>query len=116
MQPDLRSNFLLISKKWEDYGEEVITKSGVSVTVTDVKDPLYTTITKNIPSDLSSINDNKPFHDILLSKGSPGEGNKSLAPWIATFNTDLTISAKKEFYVVYLFSGDLKNLYLSIYY
>ena len=114
MGTTLRSNFIEIAEHWEGYGESVITKAGASIKVIDTKDTLYSTITETLPSNLSFINASKPYQDLLLTKGSAGEGNKSLAPWIATFNTDITISAKKGFYVVYLFSADLKHLFLSI--
>ena len=111
---DLRSSFIRIAKEWEVYGEQKVSKSGVSIVVTDYEDPLHKIIAETLPLKLKSLNDKKPFKENLSSKGSPGEGNKSLAPWIATFDTDITISAKKGFYPVYLFSGDLVNLYLSI--
>jgi len=111
---DLRSNFIRVAKDWEDYGEQKVSKSGASIKVIDTQDPLYKTITATLPSGLSSLNDKKSYKEDLVSKGSPGEGVKTLAPWIATFDTNITVSAKRGFYPVYLFSGDLVNLYLSI--
>jgi len=111
---DLRSNFIRVAKDWEVYGEQKVSKSGAEIKVIDTQDPLYKTITATLPSGLSSLNDKKSYKEDLVSKGSPGEGVKTLAPWIATFDTNITVSAKREFYPVYLFSGDLVNLYLSI--
>jgi hypothetical protein len=111
---DLRSNFIRVAKDWEDYGEQKVSKSGASIKVIDTQDPLYKTITATLPSGLLSLNDKKSYKEDLVSKGSPGEGVKTLAPWIATFDTNITVSAKRGFYPVYLFSGDLVNLYLSI--
>ncbi|NLS01996.1 DUF3578 domain-containing protein [Rhizobium sp. P32RR-XVIII] len=50
----------------------------------------------------------------LTFTGSTGRGNITAAPWIATFDPTVTGSATGGFYVVYLFSVDLKRLYVSI--
>jgi len=52
--------------------------------------------------------------DHLMQKGSTGQGNSTAAPWIATFDTRNTKSATSGIYPVYLFSKDLKRLYLSL--
>jgi len=46
--------------------------------------------------------------------GSTGQGNITSAPWIATFDTRVTESAERGYYVVYLFSIDLKNIFLEL--
>jgi len=114
MAVELRKDFIRVARDWKDYGEKKISKSGASIVVIDTEDPLYDIITKSLPAKLTSLNEKKSFNESLLSKGSPGEGVKNLAPWIATFHLRETSSAKKGFYPVYLFSGDLTNLYLSI--
>jgi hypothetical protein len=111
---DLRNTFIQVRENWEDYGNAIVTKAGAPIKVTDTDDPIYSVITKDLPAQLSNWNNQKTISDKLMSKGSPGEGNKNLTPWIATFHKDITVSAKKGFYLVYLYSGDLKNLYLSI--
>lgn len=50
----------------------------------------------------------------LRVQGSTGRGNITSAPWIATFDPAITTSATQGFYVVYLFSVDLRRIYLSI--
>ena len=49
----------------------------------------------------------------LTIKGSPGMGNWNFVPWIAIFNKNETDGAQEGIYVVYLFSDDLKRLYLT---
>ncbi len=50
----------------------------------------------------------------LLPKGSHGNGNWSAVPWFAVFEPTVTTSAQRGYYVVYLFSADMKHLYLSM--
>jgi len=49
-----------------------------------------------------------------LSKGSAGQGGWAIIPWIGLFDKDISTSAEKGFYIVYLFSADLKRVYLSL--
>jgi 5-methylcytosine-specific restriction protein A len=56
-----------------------------------------------------------PIEDeLLLVKGSAGQGNWSRGPWVAIFNRLITASAQKGFYPVYLFREDFKGVYLSL--
>lgn len=50
----------------------------------------------------------------FIIKGSPGAGNWAEIPWICIFNKNITISAQKGIYIVFLFSSDMKRVYLSI--
>lgn len=52
--------------------------------------------------------------ELLLVKGSAGQGNWARGPWVAVFNRIVTDSAQRGFYPVYLFSEDLRGLYLSL--
>ena len=47
-------------------------------------------------------------------QGSTGQGNITSAPWVATFDLSITKTATQGFYLVYLFSVDLRRLYLSL--
>jgi len=49
-----------------------------------------------------------------LIKGSSGEGNMSVSPWIGIFDKDITSSARKEYAVVYLFDTRMERFYLSL--
>jgi len=53
----------------------------------------------------------KPAHQI---EGSTGRGNITSAPWVATFDRTVTTTATQGFYLVYLYSVDLRSLYLSL--
>jgi 5-methylcytosine-specific restriction protein A len=46
--------------------------------------------------------------------GSPGQGNWAEVPWIAVFDTVVTESATRGYYIVYLFSSDMTRLSLSL--
>ena len=46
--------------------------------------------------------------------GSDGQGNILRVPWFATLNQDVTDSATRGYYLVYLLSADLKTLVLEI--
>ncbi len=50
----------------------------------------------------------------VIIHGSTGAGLITAAPWIATFDNRITKCARRGFYVVYLFSVDLKSLYLCL--
>lgn len=47
-------------------------------------------------------------------EGSPGKGQWAFVPWIAIFDKNITESATKGYYIVYLFCADMKGVYLSL--
>jgi len=47
-------------------------------------------------------------------KGSVGQGNWASVPWVAVMNNQVTTSTQRGYYIVYLFSEDMKSLYLTI--
>lgn len=49
----------------------------------------------------------------LFVDSSPGKGNWAEVPWIAIINKDETDGAQEGVYVVYLFSEDMKRIYLT---
>lgn len=68
-------------------------------------------IVRDIPNILSTwLGDSEKY----LCEGSEGQGNLLKAPWIAAFNRSITESAQKGYYVVFLFSEDMKSLTLEI--
>ncbi len=52
--------------------------------------------------------------DRYLIKGSIGTGRVSKCPWVAIMNKKETGSTQKGIYLVFLFSKDLKKIYLSL--
>ena len=64
---------------------------------------------KNIKSSLSE------YLDTFLFKASPGQMNTwADVPWIAVLDPEVTESTQNGYYVVYLFSVDMKKVYLSL--
>lgn len=51
-----------------------------------------------------------PLFPEWMAVGSPGKGNWSTVPWVAIFDPSITEAAERGFYVVYLFSADMKRL------
>lgn len=52
--------------------------------------------------------------EYYVFKGSPGAGNWAEVPWISIFNKNITSTAQKGIYIVFLFSSDMKKVYLSL--
>ena len=74
-------------------------------------DPNYDIITSQLPTEISTI---FPMRADLLVAGSCGIGQKTDFPWVAIFNKNITSSAKRGLYVVYLFKKDMSGFYLSL--
>lgn len=70
----------------------------------------YDLVVNKFPKQLESIAENT---DYLICCGSTGRGRITAAPWIATFDKRITDTATSGYYIVYLFSIDLKRLYLE---
>lgn len=51
---------------------------------------------------------------MYLVEGSVGQGNWTDTPWISLFDKDITNTAQKGFYIVYLFRKDMQGVYLSL--
>lgn len=45
--------------------------------------------------------------------GSIGKGNWTTVPWIAIMNKQITVSTQRGYYIVYLFSDDMKRVFLT---
>jgi len=46
--------------------------------------------------------------------GGPGQGNWAEIPWIGIFDSQITTSAQRGHYIVYLFRSDMSGVYLSL--
>jgi 5-methylcytosine-specific restriction enzyme A len=55
-----------------------------------------------------------PQYDDLLWVASPGIGQWAYAPWLAILDPLVTDTPQKGYYPVFLFSSDLKSVYLSL--
>lgn len=78
---------------------------------TDSQNPIHNLILKKIPAVLESWHGNNSQYMI---KGSDGQGNLNRTPWIATFNVDVTTSAERGYYLVYLFRDTLTEMVLEL--
>lgn len=60
------------------------------------------------------------FEQMNLSKeryavtGSAGKGRWALVPWVSVFNKDITTTATRGYYIVYVFTEDMKGVYISL--
>ena len=89
-----------ISAGWSEYKK---------ARVVDKDHSVHRYVTRTLPLALSeTLSDDAD----LKVQGSVGLGNVTAAPWIATFDTRITKSAASGYYVVYLFSVDMKFVYL----
>ncbi|KPB02055.1 MrcB family domain-containing protein [Ahrensia marina] len=100
---EIRECIEFVAKQWPAYRQGKTTNKTA---------PVYEAIVHNFPSELSSFNGKDSAH--LKVEGSTGRGNVSNAPWVATFDTRITQSARDGYYPVYLFSSDCDRVYLSL--
>ena len=80
-------------------------------TETFAGNPFGTFVRSTIPQtlfDLDFIDKGK-----YVITGSVGQGNWAMIPWIGIFNTNITTSATKGVYIVYLLSKECDHLYLT---
>ena len=78
---------------------------------TNKDDPVHKLVVVDIPHLLESWTPNYEKYKFV---GSDGQGNILRTPWFATLNKEITDSATRGYYLVYLLSADLKNLVLEI--
>jgi len=52
--------------------------------------------------------------DKFSIEGSIGKGQFAEIPWVSIFNKNITESATKGIYIVYLYTADMKGIYLSL--
>ena len=80
-------------------------------TKTDKTDPIYNVLIHKIPKSLETL---FPMRRDLLVAGSCGRGQKTDYPWIAIYNKNITSSAQRGLYLVYLFKKDMTGFYISL--
>ena len=77
----------------------------------DFKNPFREIIAKDIPTLLTNM---VPLAEPYRVVGSYGKGRWTDVPWIAVFDSRITVSAQKGVYIVYLLNKDTKTLYLTL--
>lgn len=73
--------------------------------------PIAAHLRRDFPNELKDLTSQQDKYKFV---GSAGRGNWTFTPWVAVLNLKITDSVRKGFYVVYLFRGDSKGVYLSI--
>ena len=77
----------------------------------DKADPNYDVLNHKIPMALGTTFAGRKD---LLPAGSLGRGQKTDFPWVAIYNKNITTSAQRGLYLVYLFKKDMSGFYLSL--
>lgn len=77
----------------------------------DKRNPAHDLVLNHIPEILKSW---ATEYDQYIFKGSEGEGNLTKTPWFAVLNPEITETARKGYYIVYLFDENLNKLILAI--
>ena len=72
--------------------------------------PLAGTIRSEVPAELKRVLGDSG----LTFAGSPGQGNWAEIPWMGIFHHEITESATRGFYVVYLFAIEASEVYLCL--
>ncbi len=73
--------------------------------------PMGSVLRNEVPNEIRSL----PFiHSTYTVTGSVGQGNWAIVPWVAIMNNAITTSTQRGYYIVYLFSEDMKQLYLTL--
>tara|TARA_B100002052_G_C15817607_1_gene568987 strand:- start:51 stop:1271 length:1221 start_codon:yes stop_codon:yes gene_type:complete len=101
-----------ISNDWSDYRKYCIKKNtkGTEIKVVKSDHNFYDLVITNWKEEVAKIVNSKKY----LVKSSLGEGNLVAGPWLAVMNKSITNSARRGFYIVYLFSRSTKKIYLTI--
>lgn len=68
-------------------------------------------LTRNIPEEIASHLSNKEAYKV---EGSAGKGVWVNCPWVAVFDINITDSAQRGFYPVYLFNSRMEGVYLTL--
>lgn len=78
---------------------------------TSSTEPIFQSVETTLPDELRTALKKGSAYKV---EGSTGSGNITAAPWIGTRDPQVSKSFTEGFYVVYLFSIDLRRLYLSL--
>jgi hypothetical protein len=98
----IRALLLDITAQWPSYAANK---------TTDRTAPVYELVTKTLPAQLKALLG--PTSNLKV-EGSTGAGNITAAPWTGVFDPRLTSGATNGYYIVYLFSVDMRSVTLTI--
>ena len=101
-----------ISSSWQDYRNHCVSraKPGYEIKIVKSDHKTYDLVKTNWQNEVSKIVNSRKYN----VKSSLGEGNLASGPWLAIMDKSITDSARKGFYVVFLFSRSAQKLYLTI--
>ena len=97
----------MFSELLKEFGQTY--KDDVGLTISKNMES-YQILVEKVPDELKNIIDS----DDLDIKGSIGQGNTTYYPWVGIFDERVSSGATNGFYVVFLFSDDYKDLYLTL--
>lgn len=98
----IRALLLDITAQWPSYAANK---------TTDRTAPAFVLVTQTLPAQLKALLGDTSN---LKVEGSTGAGNVTAAPWTGVFDPRLTSGATNGYYIVYLFSVDMKSVTLTI--
>ena len=102
-------NIQAINKGFNQCFEKASTFEKAQIT-SDIDKETSELITSTIPQEISYyLDDNK-----YLVNGSVGKGRATKTPWIAILDKQITTSTREGVYIVFLFSSNYKQVYLTL--
>ncbi|MBT2739186.1 MrcB family domain-containing protein [Bacillus sp. ISL-77] len=101
MVSDIRSSLLKVMNEYLDAKREGFGSQ-----------PLGAFVRNTIPSEFYQLSFIDSAEYLVI--GSVGQGNWASVPWVAIMNRKITVSTQRGYYIVYLFSEDMKSVYLTL--
>ncbi|MFA8437685.1 MrcB family domain-containing protein [Pueribacillus sp. YX66] len=74
--------------------------------------PIGSVLRRDLPDELNKLSFIQ--QERYLVRGSVGMGNWAFVPWLAIMDNKVTTTTQEGYYIVYLFSEDMKRLYLTL--
>ena len=108
MNNKLIENFNVLLRNCQEYGDTY--KRLIGQGVSRIPQEFVTKFKTDIPTLLEAVFPK----NVYKIKSSIGQGRVSQCPWIAIMNTTETSSTQEGVYVVFLFSKDLRKIYLTL--
>lgn len=104
----------MIRELFEDVLEHYLEDKEIYAALEDKKlSSLFTfnKLEKELPIKFKNVSS---LSDLYLFDGSIGKGNMPEVPHLCIFDSDITTSAQKGYYIVYLFEAKMKRVYLTL--
>ncbi len=91
--------------------ERILNEFKVNKTKPFASDLLASFIRKDVPQIFRKAANINPRFQV---QASAGQGNWAEVPWISIFDSSITTTAQKGYYIVYLFDSEMGGVYLSL--